>query len=580
MWGPRGGPHDAAAHTLRDLVRLGTPPLPWVASVITTLILIALLGTLPPLLTGRIIDALRTLDASAALRAVALLAAATLAAGIASLVNTYSSAALRESVARALRVSLMGKLFRARLDDIERMTLAQIANRINVDIDDLCTRIEFGLVPLLRDTLSLLAIAVTMLAMDVRFALIAFVATALAIVPTKIVVGPYGALKQDEANLQDQLAGLLNESATLSALALLRNVRAAARELARYGVLADRTYAVRLRSTLYGGIAGLATCVLNLIGPVAVLAMGTYLMLHHAASLGTIVTILMYQSRLYSQFSGLSALPLQLAGLRVIGKRVLEVAALEDETGGNLPFVPGEIEVRGATVTRGGFRAVTGAEFTIARGARAAFVGPSGSGKSTLALLFARLSDPSDGCVTIGGVDLRAIEPAHLRNAVALVSQDPLVFDTTLRENLTYTNPHATDTEIERALRICRLEGLVARLEHGLETRAGQRGFRLSGGERQRICVARALISQPEILVLDEALTGVDLETEAAIVADLDRALAGRTLVVVTHRLSSVRNFDPIVVVEGGRVVAHGPHERVCAASPWYRELSREAALA
>ena len=578
MWGSSREPHKTG--TLSRLLAVAAPPFGWIAGAIAAQIVVALLGALPPLLTGRIVDALQTHDAGKALRDLFWLSGATVAAGAATFFSTYASAVLRESIARSLRVGLMRKLLRARIDRLERLTLGQVANRVNADIADLCARVEYSAFPALQGLFAVAAMAVTMLWLDARFALISLIAVALAVAPAKLVVRHYAELQESDARIHDELADRLSESTSLSAMALLRNVRAAGRELANYGVLVDRARATRLKSAMLNALSGLATTLLSLAGPIAVLSTGAYLLLHHSVSVGTIVTFLMYQARLYAPFAGLTLIPLQIAGIRVTTDRVLEIADLEEERSGNLPFVAGDLCVGGVCVDRGQRRIVNGAALRIPRGARAAIVGASGSGKSTLAVLLLRLHDPSAGFVTIGGRDIRDIALPKLRDAVAVVAQDPLLFDTTLRENLTFINPSATSAELDRALRVCRLERVVERLPLGLETPAGQRGFRFSGGERQRICIARALLAKPEVLVLDEALTGVDLETEARIVADIANELSDRTLVVITHRLPSIKSFDPIVVVEEGCVSAQGSHADVLAASPWYRSAFREAVCA
>jgi ATP-binding cassette subfamily B protein len=566
---------ESSLAAARRLAAVGKPPLWWGAGVIATLVVSAALGTLPPLFTGRIVDALQALNAKLAMQELAAFVAVTLIAGIASFANTYSSTVFREAIARNLRVFMMHKLLRARLGGLEKLTLGEIANRINVDVHELCSRFEYSLFPSLQGICALIATAAVMLALDYRFALISFAAVAFGVLPTKLTTARYTALQRQELKVQDELAGALNESATLSALALLRNARAAARESAAYAGLADRSRHLRLSSSLLSGIAGFATTLVNLAGPIAVLALGAYLLLHHAVSVGTIVTFLMYQARLYGPFAGLSVLPLQLASIGVTAGRVLEIADLEEETSGDRPFVAGDVALSGVSVVRERRTIVNDANVHVPHGARAAIVGASGSGKSTIAMLLLRLHDTAAGTLRIAGHDVRDIDLARLREAVAVVAQDPLIFDTTLLENLTYTNPLATRSAIDRAVRLCRLDEVVARLPEGLDARLGQRGFRLSGGERQRICLARALLQDPEILVLDEALTGVDVETEARIVADLRDELHGKTLIVITHRLASIEEFDPIVVVEEGEITVQGTHAEACAASQWYRVASQ-----
>jgi ABC-type multidrug transport system fused ATPase/permease subunit len=185
-----------------------------------------------------------------------------------------------------------------------------------------------------------------------------------------------------------------------------------------------------------------------------------------------------------------------------------------------------------------------------------------------------RLYDPDGGSIAIGGVDLRAFSLDSLRSSVSIVAQDSLVFDASFHDNVTFMSPDADAAQIERVLATCRLEDVLARLPDGMDAMLGQRGFRLSGGERQRICLARALLQRPDCLVLDEALTGVDVEMERAILGDLRVLFEGRTLVVVTHRLSSISGFDQIVLFENGTVAAQGTHDEMRRSSEWYRAIA------
>ncbi|HTX59878.1 MAG TPA: ABC transporter ATP-binding protein [Verrucomicrobiae bacterium] len=561
---------------LRRVVAVSKPPPWWLAGAAGALLLSTALGTLPPLFVGKIVDALQAADGAGAMRELALYTAVTIAAGLCSFGESYATTALREAMARTLRVRLMGKLMRARLDRLERLTLGEIANRVNVDVNELCARFEYSLFPSIEGVCLVIATSATMLAIDYRFALASFAAVTLAVLPAKLTAARYTELQRSQMKVGDELAGTVTESATLSALALLRNARAAAREVARFAALADRSKQLRLAAAALGGATSLATTFANLAGPIAVLSLGIYLLVRHETGVGTIVTFLMYQARLYSPVSGLSVIPLQLATIGISAGRVLEIDDLEEERSGERRFLGGPIELCNVHVARGSRSVLSDAALHIPLGARAAIVGESGSGKSTIAALLLRLHDPTLGRLLVGTADLRDVALDELRSAVAVVAQDPLIFDASLIENLTYTNPSASDAAVERAISLCRLDEVIERLPEGLQTRLGQRGCRLSGGERQRICLARAVVQDPEILVLDEALTGVDVATEMRIVDELGVALGGRTLVVITHRLASIRSFDPIVVVESGRIAASGPHRRVCAESAWYRSVCGE----
>ncbi len=211
--------------------------------------------------------------------------------------------------------------------------------------------------------------------------------------------------------------------------------------------------------------------------------------------------------------------------------------------------------------------------FAVPAGAMVALVGPSGAGKTTTASLVPRLYDVTGGAIRIGGDDLRAFAQQELRDAIGVVSQDAHLFHDTIRANLRYAKPDATDAELLAALERAQLGPLVAGLSNGLDTIVGDRGHRLSGGEKQRMAIARVFLKQPRVIILDEATAHLDSESEAAVQEALGQALAGRTAIVIAHRLSTVRDADAIVVLQHGRVLETGTHEQLLAAGGLYAEL-------
>jgi ATP-binding cassette subfamily B protein len=211
--------------------------------------------------------------------------------------------------------------------------------------------------------------------------------------------------------------------------------------------------------------------------------------------------------------------------------------------------------------------------FAVPSGTKTALVGETGSGKTTCAYLVARLYDATQGSVTIDGVDVRDLDFGSLTEAVGVVSQETYLFHATVRENLRFARPEATDEEIEEAARAAQIHGLVASLPEGYETVVGERGYRFSGGEKQRIAIARTILRNPPILVLDEATSALDTQTERAVQAALERLAEGRTVIAIAHRLSTVRDADQIVVLDGGRVVERGTNEELLALGGRYAAL-------
>jgi ATP-binding cassette subfamily B protein len=216
-----------------------------------------------------------------------------------------------------------------------------------------------------------------------------------------------------------------------------------------------------------------------------------------------------------------------------------------------------------------------GVSFTVEPGQMVALVGPSGAGKSTTAMLVSRVYDVTSGGVLVGGVDVRDATLASLRDAIGVVTQDSHLFHETIAENLRYAKPDATDDELWEALRGAQVADLVRALPDGLDTTVGERGYRFSGGEKQRIAIARLLLKAPSVVILDEATAHLDSESEAAVQRALATALTGRTALVIAHRLSTVRDADQILVLDGGRIVERGHHDDLVAAGGLYAELYR-----
>jgi ABC-type multidrug transport system fused ATPase/permease subunit len=240
----------------------------------------------------------------------------------------------------------------------------------------------------------------------------------------------------------------------------------------------------------------------------------------------------------------------------------------------HLPPGGGRIQARHATLAyNGGPPALDRVTLDVAPGETLAIVGPTGSGKTTLVAAVARLYDLTGGSISIDGVDVRQIDPGDLRRAVALVPDDGFLFSASVRENISYARPDATLEEVELAARRAQIHSFVQSLPDGYDTLIGERGLTLSGGQRQRVAIARALIADPRVLVLDDATASVDATTEREIKRALREVMDGRTTLVIAHRLSTISLADRIVVMEAGRVTAHGTHEELMRSSPLYAEI-------
>ena len=555
-------PRDMLA-AIRRLLLIGSPPLWTVVALGATLLLSATLSVLPPLFIGRMIDALQHRAFSEVLRQLGWYALVTAGFGAIQVIDGFSSTVLQGTLGRNLRVGLISKLSRVRFDALSQLTPGEISNRATGDVSALSTQLQYSLFPTLLSLCTLAATIAAMAKLDPRLAGIAIAFALLTLVPMRLSAPRMAALHKSQSEANDELYGELQEDATLQGLAILRNTQATAKRLARFANVNARIFRLDVAQSVLSEGTGLVSTLVSMLGPAAVMALGAYLAVKGQITPGTIVTILIYQSRMTGSFSTLSSLQLTFATISVVVRRLLDVFDLPEEQSGNRPFLPGDLAVRNLCMTRDGRTVLDNVTLTVDRGQHIAIVGPSGAGKSTLATLIVRLYDPDVGSITVGGIDLSDISLESLRTWVAVVPQDPLIFDDTFLGNVTLMHSDVNDDDLARVMALCRLEGVVARLPVGMRTRLGQRGFRLSGGERQRICLARAVLQDPQVLILDEALSGVDIETERDILAALRSQFEGRTLIAITHRLGSIAGFDRIFVLQRGRIVAEGTYDEL-----------------
>jgi ATP-binding cassette subfamily B protein len=451
-------------------------------------------------------------------------------------------------------------------------------SRATVDLQSIRFFLGYGLVFITQAALTLVLAAAVMFVLQPGLA-------ALALLPVPFVV--YAAARYNRSSrpalqeVQQRIAELTVEAE--ESVSGVRVVKAFAREQhmldrfrERVGRVFDQNvYSTRLRAFYSPMIAFLPN-----LGLAVVLLVGGRQVIDGSLSLGDFTAFYTYLLMLIGPMRMLgTALGMSQRAI-ASGNRLFEVLdrapAIASPPGApKLPAGGGRVVLEDVSLRYGaGEPALEGIDLEVEAGTVVALVGPSGAGKTSLVALLARLYDPTSGSVAIDGAELREVDLASLRREIAFVADDSFLFSASVAENIAYARPEATREEIELAARRAQAAPFIERLPEGYETMVGERGLTLSGGQRQRIAIARALLADPRILILDDATSSVDARTEDAIRAGLDEALAGRTTFIVAHRLSTISLADEIVVLDGGRLVDRGTHDELLDRCPLYREIA------
>jgi len=324
---------------------------------------------------------------------------------------------------------------------------------------------------------------------------------------------------------------------------------------------------------------------INMIGPIVVLSWGTYLVAGGTMKLGALMAFYILLSYLYSPIKDLATINVEVQSAMSSVYRIFEyldlpLAVVETSQPVSLPKISGAIGLHNVCYTYedSGFK-IDNLSLEIKPREKIAIVGPSGSGKTTLINLIMRFFDPDSGTVSLDGVDLRQLPIQTLRKNIGLVDQEPLLFKTTIFNNIAYANPKAGQDEVVKAAKIANIHDYITGFKDGYNSEVGERGVTLSGGEKQRVCLARAILIDPPVLILDEATSSLDSNSEQLIQDALKRVLAEKTAIIIAHRLSTVQHADRIITMDNGRIVAEGTHAELLTKSPLYRELASKQLL-
>ncbi len=531
-----------------------------------------------PYLTGKAIDSVRTSDKHG-------LATWAIAIGVAGALRLVLSVSRRLVAGRVslgvevdLRNSLYGHLQRLELAFFDRQQTGQLMSRATVDLQSVRFFLGYGLMFIAQSLLSLALAAVAMFALQPWLA-----ALALAPMPFVVLVAwSYGRQSRPAMQeVQQRIAELTADAEeNISGVRVVKAFAQEKRQLVRFRHSVGRVFDQAIFTTKIQARFTPTLEFLPNIGLALILAIGGREVINGTLTLGQFTAFYAYLLILISPMRTLGYMLSSAQRATASGARIFEVLDREPKitTPPDAPALPpgnGRVTLTGVELTfEGSSRpALREIDLEIEAGQTVALVGAMGSGKTALVSLLPRLYDVTAGSVTIDGVDVRDVDLTSLRHEIAIVPDDPFLFSASVHENIAYARPDATREQVQAAARAAQADGFIEALPHGYDTLVGERGLTLSGGQRQRIAIARAVVADPRILILDDATSSVDASTEQEIKLALRELMAGRTTFVIAHRLSTIALADEIVVLEHGQVASQGTHDELLEFSPLYREI-------
>jgi ATP-binding cassette subfamily B protein len=593
--------HRVKKGTARRMLTFAVPYKKILAVFIPVVIVGAVIGAVNPLILQSLIDnGILKHNESLIIGLSALVAVLALADAGLSLVDRRISAYLGESLIYDMRAKVFRHIQRMPLAFFTRTQTGALVSRLNNDVIGAQQAFTDLLSNVVGNLVTVIIVVGVMFFLSWQITLAALILLPIFLIPARFVGQRIGSLTKEGYDLNSEMNMVMQERFQVGGAMLVKLLGRPEAEATAFDAKAGRVRDIGIAQATYARFFFVALTLTASLATAIVYGVGGVAAVHGELQVGTVVALAAYLTRLYGPLTQLSNINLDIMTALVSFERLFEVLDIvpmlrEDPEPVAIPrgqasiafdhvrfTYPSAEEVSLASlesvaVLEAGARSevLHDVSFTVEPGQMVALVGPSGAGKTTISALVPRLYDVTGGTVRISGVDVRKATMASIRDVVGVVTQDPHLFHDTLRANLMYARPEATEAEVLDALDQAQIGHIVADLPDGLDTVIGERGYRLSGGEKQRVALARLLLKAPDIVVLDEATAHLDSESEAAVQRALRETLAGRTSLVIAHRLSTVREANELLVVNDGRIVERGTHAALLAQNGLYAELYR-----